>query len=84
MAINVKLDAKHNLYNETVKRLARGGINDPTSQIIALADEIEQYRETIRRLENQSTLCSMIWVAVNNTHVNADNIDCFFWADGVM
>lgn len=42
---------KHDLYSQTVKRLARGGINDPTSQIIALAEEIEGYREKIYALE---------------------------------
>ena len=39
------------LYTQTVKRLARGGIKDPTSQIIALAEEIERYRAKIRYLE---------------------------------
>lgn len=39
------------IYIQTVKRLARGGIKDPTAQIIALAEEIERYREKIRGLE---------------------------------
>lgn len=42
---------KNDLYDKTVKRLARGGIKDPTSQIVALAEEIERYREKIYGLE---------------------------------
>ncbi len=41
------------LYNQTVKRLARGGIKDPTAQIIALAEEIECYRAKIRGMEEE-------------------------------
>lgn len=41
------------LYNQTVKRLARGGIKDPTAQIIALAEEIEHYRDKIYALEER-------------------------------
>lgn len=36
------------LYNRTVRRLARTGVKDPTGQIIALAEEIERYRERLR------------------------------------
>lgn len=39
------------IYEQTVKRLARGGIKDPTAQIIALAEEIERYRDKIRWME---------------------------------
>lgn len=39
-------------YTSTVARLARGGVKDPTAQIIALAEEIERYREKIRDLED--------------------------------
>ena len=39
------------LYNNTVKRLARGGVTDPTSIIVALAEEIERYRDKIYGLE---------------------------------
>ena len=39
------------LYEKTTKRLARGGIKDPTNQIIALAEEIEHYRAKIQNLE---------------------------------
>ena len=39
------------LFDKTVKRLSRVGVNDPTAQIIYLAEEIEQYREKIRGLE---------------------------------
>lgn len=41
------------LYEQTVKRLARTGIKDPTAQIIALAEEIERYRDKIRCLEEK-------------------------------
>lgn len=37
-------------YFKTVKRLQRIGIEDPTSQIIALAGEIKQYREKIEAM----------------------------------
>lgn len=40
-------------YAQTVKRLARGGISDPTAQIIALAEEIERYRDKIYALEER-------------------------------
>ena len=40
-------------YTRTVKRLARGGIEGPTEQIIALAEEIERYRDKIYALEEQ-------------------------------
>lgn len=46
-----QLMQKSDLYNKTVKRLAQMGINDPTAQIIALADEIERYRDKIQGLE---------------------------------
>ena len=26
----------------------------------------------------------MKWVTVNYTHINADNVDCFFWDDGEL
>lgn len=39
------------IFGKTVKRLARGGILDPTAQIIALAEEIERYRDKIHALE---------------------------------
>lgn len=45
------MDVRKEIYEQTIKRLARGGINDPTSQIIALAEEIERYREKIYGLE---------------------------------
>lgn len=41
------------LYTQTVKRLARAGVKDPTAQIIALAEEIERYRAKIRGLEER-------------------------------
>lgn len=41
------------IYKKTTSRLARGGINDPTAQIIALAEEIERYRDKIHALEAQ-------------------------------
>lgn len=37
-------EAQKELYTKTVTRLARIGAKDPTAQIIALAEEIEQYR----------------------------------------
>jgi hypothetical protein len=42
---------KMELYKKTVTRLGRGGIKDPTAQIIALAEEIERYRDKIMNLE---------------------------------
>lgn len=39
------------LYNQTVERLARVGAKSPTSQIIALAEEVEYYREKIQGME---------------------------------
>lgn len=42
---------KNELYANTVKRLARGGITDPTSIIVSLAEEIERYRDKIYGLE---------------------------------
>ncbi len=41
------------IYTQTVKRLARGGVLDPTAQIIALAEEIERYRDKIYALEER-------------------------------
>lgn len=42
---------KSDVYNKTVKRLARMGISDATAQIIALAEEVERCRVKIRDLE---------------------------------
>lgn len=39
------------LYEKTMKRLARAGAKDPTAQIIYLAKEIDRYRAKIRGLE---------------------------------
>lgn len=39
------------LYKKTVTRLSRVGIKDPTAVIIAMAEEIEHYRERITGLE---------------------------------
>ena len=47
----LQVDVGLDIYTQTVKRLARGGITDPTRQIIALAEEIESYRAKIRHLE---------------------------------
>lgn len=44
-------EEQQKLYNQTVARLARGGAKSSTSQIIALAEEIEHYREKIQRME---------------------------------
>ena len=44
-------EQQRSLYTETAKRLARLGANDPTAQIIALAEEIKGYREKIHDLE---------------------------------
>lgn len=41
------------IYAQTAQRLARGGILDPTAQIIALAEEIERYRDKIYALEER-------------------------------
>lgn len=38
------------LYSATVARLKRIGINDPTRQIIELAEEINRYRDQIQAL----------------------------------
>ena len=45
-------EAQKELYTKTVTRLARIGEKDPTAQIIALAEEIERYRDQIKRLED--------------------------------
>lgn len=44
-------DERMELYERTIKRLARCGAKDPTSQIISLAEEIERYRSKIRSME---------------------------------
>lgn len=44
-------DERMELYDRTIKRLARCGIKDPTSQIISLAEEIEHYRSKIHGME---------------------------------
>lgn len=41
------------LYGKTVRRLARCGAHRPSEQIIALAEEIERYRDKIYGLEKQ-------------------------------
>ena len=46
-----KPEEKQNRYAKAVKRLERLGLKDPTSQIIALEEEIELYRSKCRRLE---------------------------------
>lgn len=43
------------IYTKTVERLRRMGVTDPTAQIIALAEEIDQYRNRIIYLENKPT-----------------------------
>lgn len=47
-------EEQQKLYNQTVKRLARLGAKSQTAQIIALAEEIEYYREKIQRMEAPS------------------------------
>lgn len=44
-------EKQRKLYNQTVERLARCGAKSPTSQIIALAEEVEHYREKIQEME---------------------------------
>lgn len=41
-------DEQMELYDRTVARLKRGGVNDPTAQIIALAEENENYRKRLQ------------------------------------
>jgi len=41
---------QRDLYCSTVERLTRIGLKDPTRQIIALAEEIDQNRQTIQAL----------------------------------
>lgn len=43
------------IYTKTVERLRRMGVTDPTAQIIALAEEIDHYRNRIIYLENKPT-----------------------------
>lgn len=43
------------IYTQTVKRLGRRGIKDPTAQVIALAEEIDRYRNRIYWLEQRQT-----------------------------
>ena len=45
-------EERNELYDKTIKRLARAGAKDPTNQIIFLAEEIERYRAKIRGLED--------------------------------
>lgn len=40
------------IFDQTVRRLARCGVKDPTAQIIALSEEIKGYRERIYGLED--------------------------------
>jgi len=40
------------LYTATAKRLARMGANDPTAQVVALAEEIEHYRDKIQVMDD--------------------------------
>lgn len=44
-------EAQLELYNQTVKRFSRIGIKSPMELIIALAEEIERYRDKIYWLE---------------------------------
>ena len=46
--MNVKNNPE--LYKKTMERLSRMQINDPTSAIIALAEEVEMYRSKIQNL----------------------------------
>ena len=48
-------DVQKALYTSTVRRLERIGAKDPTAQIIALAEEIEHYRDQIKRHEDALT-----------------------------
>lgn len=48
-------DAQKEIYTKTVRRLERMGAKDPTSRIIALAEEVERYRDEIKRLEDALT-----------------------------
>ena len=41
----------YEMYKRAAARLARCGIYDPTRQIIALEEEIENYRDKIKALE---------------------------------
>ena len=50
--MNADFMARAEVYTKTVKRLQRGGHNDPTNQIIELSLEIDRYREKIYHLEN--------------------------------
>ncbi len=43
------------IYTKTEERLRRMGVTDPTGQIIALAEEIDHYRDKIIYLENKPT-----------------------------
>lgn len=47
-------EQEQKVYSATVKRLARMGAKDPTAQIIALAEEIDRYRNKIYQLETGS------------------------------
>lgn len=54
-------EQQRSLYTETAKRLARLGANDPTMQIIALAEEIERYRDKIHALEGRKRKRYTAW-----------------------
>lgn len=74
------------LYEKTVKRLARVGIKDPTAQIITMAEEIEQYRAKIHGLEallrgqqprdeKQDALLNAVLGRVAEEHEKAKGLD---------
>lgn len=61
-----RAEEKQELYERTVRRLARAGAKDPTSQIIALAEEVDYYRNKIRALEE-------FIIERENKHTEAEN-----------
>lgn len=48
-------EKQQELYHQTARRLSRVGIKDPTAQIIALAEEIENYRDQIQSMVRPET-----------------------------
>lgn len=67
------------IYNETVQRLARTGVNDPTRQIIALAEEINRYRDRIFALEDAARMGSGdVWAPASELPPDGETVLVWF------
>lgn len=71
-------EAQKELYTKTVRRLERIGAKDPTAQIIALAEEIEQYRRQVI----EGTLGEQVQRAVSDAwETNLDSLTAGAFGD---